>query len=152
MALCRNRMNETQKALEQAIAGVLKPLGYTKRAATWHREREQVVSVLNLQKSQWGENWYLNLGVYLRSIGDEARPPEARCHVRCRAEMLSGRELPREPAALATFVGDVAVPWLDALDSERGVAEFLSSGRSRACFVHRSARERLGVGFDSPAA
>jgi hypothetical protein len=49
-------VSETQKELERAIARILKPLGYTKRAATWYREREQVISVVNLQRSQWGED------------------------------------------------------------------------------------------------
>jgi len=145
-------MSETQKVLEQAIARVLRPLGYTRRGSTWHRVRDEVVSVVNLQKSQWGEDWYLNLGVYLKSVGDEARPPEARCHIRCRAESLSGRLLPRGPAALATLVEEVAVPWLDALSTGQRISDFLNTGASRGCFIHRLLRERVEAGRDGPSA
>jgi hypothetical protein len=144
-------MSEAQKDLEQAIARVLKPLGYTKRAATWHRDREQVVSLVNLQKSQWGEDWYLNLGVYLKALGSEVRPTEARCHVRCRAASLGRREMPRDADGLSALIGDVAVPWLDALATERGIAEFLASERSGACFVHQRARELVGAPAEARA-
>jgi uncharacterized protein DUF4304 len=49
-------MTEMRKTLESSIAQVLKPLGYTKRGATWHRDRGQVISVVNLQKSQRGSS------------------------------------------------------------------------------------------------
>jgi hypothetical protein len=145
-------VSESQKDLEQAIARILKPLGYTKRAASWHRDREQVISVVNLQKSQWGEDWYLNLGVYLKALGDEPRPAEARCYVRCRAATLGAREMPRDPAGVEALVAEVAVPWLEALSTERGVVEFLASERAGVCFVHRRARELPGAPSDAPAA
>ena len=145
-------VSEIHKALEQAVARVLKPLGYTKRAATWHLDREQVISVVNLQKSQWGEDWYLNLGVYVKALGDENRPAEARCHIRCRAETLGGGDMPRDPVGLSTLVTNVAVPWLEALADERGVARFVASKRSSTCFVHRRAREMVETSPDAPAA
>jgi hypothetical protein len=145
-------VSETQRDLEQAIAGILKPLGYTKRAAAWHRDRNQVVSVLNLQKSQWGDDWYLNLGVYLKALGEESRPAEARCHVRCRAATLGTREMPRDPTGVAALVDEVVVPWIEALSTERGVSEFLASERASVCFVHRHVWEALGAPDDAPAA
>src|SRR4051812_3354033 len=101
-------MSESQSSIEQVIAERLKPLGYLKRATTWHRERDQLISVLNLQKSQWGEGWYINLGVYLRALGDEERPPEARCHVRCRASPTT-LQTPKQVTATLDTVG---LPWL----------------------------------------
>jgi hypothetical protein len=144
-------VTDLQKDLEQAIARILKPLGYAKRGATWHRDRDALVSVLNLQKSQWGEDWYLNLGVYLKRLGDEARPSEARCHVRCRASSLSGREVPRDPAALAAMVEEVAVPWPDGLSTEEGVATFLASEFSTNCFVYDGVRKTISEGSRAPS-
>lgn len=143
-------MNDSRKKLEQAITCVLKPLGYRKRAGTWHRDRERVVSVVNLQKSQWGDDWYLNLGVYLKALGDESRPPENRRHIRCRATPTD-REMPREPAELAALVVGFAVPWLEALSTERDVAEFLGSARSRGCAIHRRVLDRIGAPAVGPA-
>ena len=143
--------NEPRKELERAITCVLKPLGYRKQSATWHRDRERVVSVVNLQKSQWGDDWYLNLGVYLKALGGESRPAENQCHIRCRATTPSGSEMPRELVELSAFVAEIALPWLDALSTERGVADFLGSARSNVCFVHRRVRELVGVPADSPS-
>ncbi len=145
-------MNETQRAIEQAIARILKPLSYTKRGATWRREREQVISVVNLQKSQWGDDWYVNLGVYLKTLGIEARPTEARCHVRCRADALGARTMPREPSGVAALVDEVAVPWLEELSTLAGVGAFLRSVRASLCLIHHRVAESLGADSDAPAA
>lgn len=145
-------VNDTQRSLEQAIGRVLKPLGYRKRASTWRRERDAVVSVLNLQKSQWGDDWYMNLGVYLKALGAEADPPEYRCHVRCRAATLGKREMPRDPDGLATLTQDVAVPWLEALSTTQGIAAFLSSDESRVCTVSARVAEVLAPTSGAPPA
>ena len=145
-------MSETQKALEQVVARVLKPLGFTKRAATWHRDGEALIAVLNLQKSQWSEDLYLNLGVYLKALGDETRPPESRCHVRCRAATIKGQQTPRDAAGLAALVDEVARPWLDALSTPQGVAAFLASDRAGACLIDARAREVLSAANNSPSA
>jgi hypothetical protein len=68
--------------IEAALAPVLKAAGYTKRRRTWHRQEPAVVCVFDAMKSQWGDQVQLNLGLYLRALGLEDRPPEYRCHVR----------------------------------------------------------------------
>ena len=129
-------MSESQPSIEQAIAERLKALGYSKRAATWHRERDQLISVVNLQKSQWGEGWYLNLGVYLRALGEEVRPAEARCHVRCRATLEAILTGEQASAAIDT----VGLPWLEALSTLGGVAAFVASDAAQHCMVDARVR------------
>jgi len=69
---------------------MFKANGFRKTGATWHRDANRLVQVFNIQKSQWGDQFYLNVGIYLRDLGNEARPTEYRCHVRCRVEGLLG--------------------------------------------------------------
>ena len=70
------------------LAPMFKAKGFRKTSATWRRDCDYLTQVFNIQKSQWGDQFYLNLGIYLRDPGNESRPTEYRCHVRCRAERL----------------------------------------------------------------
>lgn len=77
------------------LAPDMKSRGFRKSGATWHRDQGRIIQVLNIQKSQWSDRFYINVGVYLKDLGTEARPTEYRCHVRCRAEQLvASSELP----------------------------------------------------------
>jgi hypothetical protein len=66
------------------LAQLLKPLGFKKHRATWHREAVDTIQTINVQGSQWGPEYYLNVGMYLCALGKELTPPEYRCHVRSR--------------------------------------------------------------------
>src|SRR5688572_9425442 len=68
----------------RALAALLKPLGFRKRRATWHRATPDTIQTINVQGSQWGPEYYLNVGTYLRALGEETTPPEFRCHIRSR--------------------------------------------------------------------
>lgn len=145
-------MSDFKKPFEAAIARVLKPLGYGKRGATWHRERDDVISVVNLQKSQSGDDLYLNVGVYLKEAGPERRPPESRCHVRARLPTLTGHKMPSTPGALATEVAQVVVPWLERVGTRAGLQAFLRSDEARRYYVVRRAAELLGASLRAPSA
>jgi hypothetical protein len=56
------------------IAPEMKARRYRKTGATWHRELNQMIQVFNIQKSYWGYQFYLNVGIYLRDLGTESRP------------------------------------------------------------------------------
>lgn len=80
-------MSGVEKAEQiRALAARLKPIGFKRRGATWHRATDETIQVVNVQGSQWGPEYYLNIGTYLRALGAEATPPESRCHVRARIE------------------------------------------------------------------
>ena len=71
----------------KALAQTLKPLGFKKRNATWHRETADTIQTVNVQGSQWGSEYYLNVGTYIRALGEELTPPEYRCHIRSRIHL-----------------------------------------------------------------
>jgi hypothetical protein len=81
-------MSDSKKKLETALAPVLKAAGYRKRARTWHREWTDTLTVFNIQKSQWSDQFYLNCGIYLKALGDAQHPPEYECHIRERMDQL----------------------------------------------------------------
>jgi hypothetical protein len=131
-------MDERQ-VLEGAAADVLKPLGYRKQRSTWRRAREETILVFNIQKSPWGPEFYLNLGVYLRALGTEQTPPEYRCHLRSRVVGLLDDPAPLKAAldfhsplppeervqTISAALRSHALPWLEARDSEVKAREAL---------------------------
>ena len=142
------------------MAPMLKAHGFRKSGATWHRDADRLIQVFNIQKSQWGDQFYLNVGIYLRDLGDESRPREYRCHVRCRAERLLDdeefgdlrecldfdRPLDREQryARLQQFVVNRILPWFDAnLTFEDLVAGLRDN--TKGFFISRAAPELLGL-------
>lgn len=84
----------SKEDLIAALASMLKPLHFKKRRATWHRRLTDTIQVINVQGSQWGPEYYLNVGTYLRALGAEVAPPEFHCHIRARIHH------PERPAAI----------------------------------------------------
>jgi len=74
----------TKQEQVQALAQLLKPLGFKKTRSTWHRQTFDTIHTINVQGSQWGPEFYLNVGTYLRALGTELTPPENHCHIRAR--------------------------------------------------------------------
>jgi hypothetical protein len=66
------------------LAPLLKSAGFKKKATTWRRQQADGIHVVNVQGSQWGPEYYLNLGFYIGALGSESEPTEYRCHVRTR--------------------------------------------------------------------
>jgi Domain of unknown function (DUF4304) len=62
------------------------------RSRAWFLRTEDVVVTCDLQKSQYGPLYYLNVGYYLRSQGLETHPKSHKCHITYRAGQLIGRE------------------------------------------------------------
>ncbi|TAG82945.1 MAG: DUF4304 domain-containing protein, partial [Burkholderiales bacterium] len=68
--------------LESSISPTLKTQGFRKKARTWWRDREETIQVLNIQKNPWGSGGlYINLGVYIRELGQDSSPAAHKCHV-----------------------------------------------------------------------
>lgn len=84
----RPQVNTSKTKLESVLAPLLKAAGYRKRRLTWHPDWPDAITVFNVQKSQWGDQFYLNFGIYLKALGNEKTPPEYACHVRARMEEL----------------------------------------------------------------
>lgn len=135
--------------------------GFLKDGPTWRKTSTDAIVVFNIQGSQWGRQFYLNLGTYLRQLGPETAPTEYRCHVRVRLSelmpdpVLLGKLLNFDeaiPAAdrcdqLVRAVGEFAMPWLHAMSACDMARSYLGDhgALARSMFIARDARELLGV-------
>ena len=77
-----------QELIVSEFAPVLKDAGFRKQRTTWRRINTETIFVVNLQKSRWGANFYINLGVHLRILEAEPDPAHNVCHLSCRAEAI----------------------------------------------------------------
>lgn len=93
-----------EEALKKAMSPLLLAHGFKRSGNTWRRDHVDSIAVFNVQRSQWGGGiYYINLGTYFRSLGNEVSPTENKCHVRVRLD----------PDAPGTVV-NAAVAWFDA--------------------------------------
>ena len=137
--------------IEEAIAPAMKSYGFKKKARTWWRATDDSVQVVNLQKSAYGEQLYINLGLFVRSLGSEQTPPENRCHIRARLE----RVVPESLYLSVTSASSYAVPseelvnalllhgigWFEKLGSPAGRRSLLNEASSSRWFISKEARE-----------
>jgi hypothetical protein len=135
----------------------LKASGFRKDAATWRKSYEDSVGVVNIQGSQWGRSFYINLGVYFHALGTKEQPLEYDCHVRTRLDELvtdrarlsdlldwekplpDSERLPELEAAVMAR----GVVWLDRVSGIEGAREYCRGVDSRAPWITASARQYL---------
>ena len=66
--------------------------GFSKNIGSWYRITDDVITVVELQKSQYGLQYYVNIALWLRPLGEASTPKEQVCHVRTRLSRLVGSE------------------------------------------------------------
>jgi len=75
-----------KRKLSVALTSALGKFGFVRKGSTWNLQKEDVISVLNLQKSNYDSTYFINLGFWLRAIADVTFPKEEQCHIRARAD------------------------------------------------------------------
>jgi Domain of unknown function (DUF4304) len=143
-----SKRNAVQRAFDQFG----KEAGLEKKSGSWYGRSDEVISISNLQKSQYGPQYYFNQAFWLRQLGDERFPKENKSHIRARLGSLlppadSERleelldleyELPDEQRVneLVTWLGDRLLPLIERGSSVAGLRSMIDDGT----FVHAGIR------------
>jgi len=137
--------------LETTISSRMKSLGFRKKAQTWRRSTSDSIQVVNLQKNPYGEQLYVNLGLFICTLGTELSPPENRCHIQARLERvvpdtffesISSANSKSEPSpALLDALLIHGIKWLESIASPAGRKQFLGGPESARCLIDKRARE-----------
>ena len=153
-------MSQTQNPLRLALSDVLPDAGFVRDRSpgNWFRSSDEVVQVVNLQKSRWGTQYYINYGIWFRSLGKTTRPREAQCHIRLRLSdvrpRLKGKlerlldldpEVPDRRKALAKMLAKYLVPLADSCLTVKGIKKLLATGRLPEHHLTLDARRALGL-------
>jgi len=136
---------------------VLRETGFKVRTNTWHKQCQDTILVVNLQKSQWGPQYYINLAVWVKQLGDASTPKEYQCHIRQRATDLPDKRaktleraldledesmsIEQREACIDELMRESAIPFLESLSTLEGIRSALEAQKLKGCFVNRQLKE-----------
>jgi hypothetical protein len=145
-----------KKSLKKSIALPLENVGFVKKGQTWYLDSKDVISVVNLQKCDWGEWYFINVGIWLKVLEEGSFPKESECHLNYRAESLfpDQRELillgchlemsnPEILVDLAKFIENQLIPFLDECREIKKLRELMAQGKLNNGIVWKEARKYL---------
>ena len=78
----------TRNVIQTTFDEFAKARGGTKKSGTWYLTGPDTVAVVNLQKSQYGPRYYVNVALWFLGIEASASPKPSHCHVQTRLESL----------------------------------------------------------------
>lgn len=152
-------MNEGKQTLLSALELALAPHGFVRKGSLLTRRSEEVVQSLELQKSQWGHQYYLNVGVWLTILGSIGLIQDKDMHVRIRADSLLEEEAQKKLSQcldleqsvngfereeqLQEIVGKSLLPKLQYWRSIAGLRDDMKLGLLASAFLAAVARKAL---------
>jgi hypothetical protein len=150
----------TSNVIKDVFASTLKRAGFQKKGEGWFKETDDAVLVANLQKSNFGAQYYVNLAIWLKALGEVRFPKEYQCHIRIRASALDPErqkywnsevfnldhdEIPAEERfdLVRSFLEMKAIPFLLAGGSLPELRRLFREGHLKAAAVVVSAQKVL---------
>ncbi|MBI1924296.1 DUF4304 domain-containing protein [Candidatus Poribacteria bacterium] len=153
-------MAANTKDLERSITKLLKGDGFKKKGTSWYLENLECISVLDLQKSQWGGQYYINLGAFVKQLDAVPFPKEHQCHLRGRlSEIVADKAqleryldlednsspVEQKIRAITETIQKDALPLLSSFQSLDGIKELLERGQLRNFLVSLKVKKLLGL-------
>jgi hypothetical protein len=91
----------TRNVIQMTFDEFGKAASCEKKSGSWYRRSAETIFVLNLQKSQYGLQYYINVGLWLLALEPAEAPKEHHCPIRTRLDNLVS---PAEQARLTTLL------------------------------------------------
>lgn len=145
-----------KKAPLKAISTQLKTAGFVKKGSALYLDGKDTISVINLQRLNWSDQYYINVGFYLKKLGEDIYPQYNHCHLYYRLERLfpDYRELianscslsvsdTKKLAELAEFCKMQLIPFLKECAHESKLRELMIQGKLDHGFVRAEIRAYL---------
>lgn len=146
------------KQFKTVFANVLLPLGFTNVKNMFFRRAGDIFAIVDLQKSDWGGDYFVNIGIYVADNEKLKQPPPFRnAHLKQRLEAIVPRpvctkllpaldlEIPMSAAerslTVTTALEDYAVPYLNTLATIEGIADYLRPEKRNFAGVTLALRE-----------
>jgi hypothetical protein len=151
---------KSENPIKLGIDSSLRSEGFQHKPGTWYREQEESILVVNLQKSNFGEQYYINLGVMLKGNSSVRLPPkEHECQVRLRIEAATPVEEQALTALLnledrsieasdrerrvQALMAEHALPFLLQCSTRAGIQQAHRDGKLKGAQLHKAVRESL---------
>jgi hypothetical protein len=98
--------------IAECLQGVLRELGFNRRKKNWYRQRGEAVQMINLQKSNFGEQFRVGLGILFRCLSENPTPNMCDCHITEQLERLAVVSGPK-----------TKMPWLGRISGAKTLDE-----------------------------
>jgi len=141
--------------------------GLTKKSKSWYQRSEETIVVVTLNRSPYGHQYFLTVGVLLRTLDADQAPKDAHCQIRTRLDRLVPAaaehrvndlldlQFPMEDddraAELLGVLRAELLPVLDASSTLDGLRSGVGSVVIRLSMVNDEAREVLSEPTGSEA-
>lgn len=124
-----------------------------------HRQSPDVIQVIDLQRSNYGRPYYVNLGIALKALGAKNVPREEQCHIRVRLDSVPDvaadvarfldLDQPMDPDerinSLELAAGPPIRAFVDVTASIPGLRAVYRSGGLQRAFIRHLARAEMEV-------
>ena len=105
--------------IDKTVKDLLTPHGFVFKRSSWYRTSDSLIQIINFQKSQYANRFYMNLGIDERTGQELIYKPEYLFSVRLRVEMI---------------VSDTLL--IDALDFEKECSEINRNEKMEALILN----------------
>lgn len=149
-----------RNAVQQAFDRFGEAADAEKKSGSWYRYRDEVISISNLQKSQYGPQYYFNQGFWLRQLDDERHPKHNQAHIVARVEDLAPEierqvgelldldcEMPDEQRVedLVALLNEHLLPLIERGESVAGLRSMVDDGTLASAGIRGPAQLALGI-------
>jgi hypothetical protein len=115
-------VKKTRNVLQVVVEDFAIRAGFQKKSGAWYRRQTDTIAVVELQKSQYGAQYFINVALWLLHIADAKYPKEQSCHLRTRLTRL----IPDEEERLKAFL-DLDDPSMSEGERRAGLLELLQT-------------------------
>lgn len=154
---------KTDNVIKLGVDDALKGAHFRRKSSAWYRDLEETVLVVDVQKSNFGEQYYVNLGVLVKGLpanhGGKLPPKENQCHIRVRIEALKPDEeeqlkrmlnledgsigVAERQQGIAGAITRIALPFLTQCSTRAGIRDAGARGQLDPALVHRTIRDSI---------
>lgn len=144
-------------AIQRGFDQFGKEAGGEKKLGSWYRRSDEVISISNLQKSQYGPSYYFNQSFWLREIADEKFPKAHKAHIVARLDDLLPDQEQRvtelldlehpmpddeRERQLVALLNERLLPLIERGDSIKGLRFMVDDGTFAGAGIRGPARRR----------
>jgi hypothetical protein len=152
-----------KNSLESVVDVLLRAQRFKKKASTWYRQAEGALQVVDLQKSSYGMQFYVNLCCVPAGMEVEGMPTpkEHKCPIRIRLTSafpdqekeidktfdLEANDISDMVRAerVARYINELALPFVAYTKDAFSLREAIVEGRFKGAGINLAAKRHLGI-------
>jgi hypothetical protein len=145
-----------KKSFKKAIAAQLESANFVQKDQSWYLNGRDTIVVINLQKNDWDDEYFFNIRIWIKALGNyefqdnnkwhmshrlERLFPEDKILIRGSSSLLIGTEQLLND--LSVFIKTKLVPFLIECTDEKKLKDYMAAGRFKLGFVRKDAKKYL---------